>query len=57
MAVGASVSRAYYLYAHCQTGQFPAGEELDIVNTDFSPCVRRYKRWWDRAPPLTTATN
>jgi uncharacterized protein UPF0236 len=35
------VSRPYYLCSHCHTGQFPADVELDIVNTEFSPGVRR----------------
>lgn len=36
-----SVSRPYYLCPHCHTGQFPADVELDIVNTESSPGVRR----------------
>lgn len=41
-AVGeVAVSRPYYLCAHCHHGQFPADTELDIVNTEFSPGVRR----------------
>jgi hypothetical protein len=41
-AVGTvEVSRPYYLCAHCHAGQFPADEELDVVNTGFSPGVRR----------------
>lgn len=35
------VSRPYYLCPHCHKGQFPADEELDIVDTEFSPGVRR----------------
>ena len=35
------VTRPYYLCAHCHDGQFPADTELDIVNTVFSPGVRR----------------
>ncbi len=35
------VSRPYYLCRHCHAGQFPADQELDIVNTEFSPGVRR----------------
>jgi hypothetical protein len=35
------VSRPYYLCPHCHEGQFPADQELDIVNTEFSPGVRR----------------
>ena len=41
-AVGTvEVSRPYYLCPHCHEGQFPADQELDIVNTEFSPGVRR----------------
>jgi hypothetical protein len=35
------VSRPYYLCPSCHEGQFPTDEELDIVNTEFSPGVRR----------------
>ena len=37
----AQVSRPYYLCPHCHQGQFPADQELDIVDTEFSPGVRR----------------
>ena len=41
-AVGwAQMERAYYLCRDCHSGQFPADVQLDIVNTDFSPGVRR----------------
>jgi len=41
-AVGSvEVSRPWYLCPHCHEGQFPADEELDIENTEFSPVVRR----------------
>jgi hypothetical protein len=41
-AVGeVTISRPYYLCAHCHRGQFPADSELDIANTEFSPGVRR----------------
>jgi hypothetical protein len=41
-AVGTvSLSRPYYLCAHCHHGQFPADVELDIENTESSPGVRR----------------
>ena len=41
-AVGTvEVARPYYLCSHCHQGQFPADEELDVVNTEFSPGVRR----------------
>jgi hypothetical protein len=36
-----TISRPYYLCAHCHHGQFPADIELDIENTEFSPGVRR----------------
>lgn len=37
----AEVSRPYYWCPTCHAGQFPADRELDIVNTEFSPGVRR----------------
>jgi len=41
-AVGeAEIERAYYYCAHCQRGQSPRDRELDIVDTDYSPGVRR----------------
>ena len=41
-AVGeVTVSRPYYLCAHCHNGQFPADVELDIQGTESSPGVRR----------------
>jgi hypothetical protein len=41
-AVGSvEVSRPWYLCAHCHQGRFPADQELDIVETEFSPGVRR----------------
>jgi len=41
-AVGSvEVSRPYYLCRHCHQGQFPADKELDVVDTEFSPGVRR----------------
>lgn len=41
-AVGTvEVSRPYYLCGHCHEGQFPVDQELDIVDTEFSPGVRR----------------
>jgi hypothetical protein len=36
-----TISRPYYLCAHCHRGQFPADSELDIAHTEFSPGVRR----------------
>ena len=35
------ISRPYFLCSHCHQGQFPAGGELDIENTELSPGVRR----------------
>lgn len=35
------ITRPWYLCPHCHQGQFPADHALDIVNTDFSPGVRR----------------
>ena len=37
----AQVSRPYYRCAQCHQGQFPADVELDIVDTEVSPGVRR----------------
>lgn len=37
----ACVVRPYYLCSHCHQGQSPADDELDIVETGFSPGVRR----------------
>ena len=33
--------RSYYYCSHCQQGQSPRDRELDIVDTDYSPGVRR----------------
>jgi len=33
--------RPYYLCPHCHSGQFPVDVELDVLNTEFSPGVRR----------------
>lgn len=35
------ISVPYYLCSHCHAGQFPADKILDIVDTCFSPGVRR----------------
>jgi hypothetical protein len=35
------VSRPWYLCPRCHQGQFPADAELDVVDTEFSPGVRR----------------
>ena len=37
----ALVSRPYFLCPHCHQGQFPADSQFDIVETEFSPGVRR----------------
>lgn len=36
-----TITRPYYLCAHCHQGQFPTDAELDIENKDHSPGVRR----------------
>ena len=35
------MTRPYYLCPYCHEGQFPADQELDLVDTEFSPGVRR----------------
>ena len=35
------ITRPWYLCRHCHQGQFPADQQLDIENTEFSPGVRR----------------
>ena len=41
-ALGAvEITRPWYLCPHCHQGQFPADQQLDIENTEFSPGVRR----------------
>ncbi len=41
-ALGAvEITRPWYLCPHCHQGQFPADQEPDIENTEFSPGVRR----------------
>ena len=37
----AILSRPYFLCTNCHQGQFPTDADLDIVNTEFSPGVRR----------------
>jgi hypothetical protein len=52
-AVGeVKLSRPYYLCPHCHTGQFPADIELDIVNTELSPGVRRMQAMVGQAAPF-----
>lgn len=48
----ATVERPYYLCSHCRQGQFPADAELDIVNTQFSPGVRRMQALVGQAAPF-----
>jgi len=41
-ALGAvEITRPWYLCPHCHQGQFPAGQQLNIENTEFPPGVRR----------------
>lgn len=35
------INRPWYLCQRCHQGQFPADEQLDVKDTDFSPGVRR----------------
>jgi hypothetical protein len=52
-AVGrVEVSRPYYLCPQCHRGQFPADNELDIENTEFSPGVRRMLATVGQAAPF-----
>jgi len=52
-AVGeVQVSRPYYLCPHCHRGEFPADGELDILNTEFSPGVRRMQGLVGQAAPF-----
>ena len=52
-AVGeVTVSRPYYLCAHCHRGKFPADLELDIENTEFSPGVRRMQAMVGQEAPF-----
>jgi hypothetical protein len=48
----AQISRPYYLCSQCHQGQFPADVELDIVNTEVSPCVRRMSAVVGAAAPF-----
>jgi len=52
-AVGrVDVLRPYYLCPHCHNGQFPADVELDILDTEFSPGVRRRQAVVGQAAPF-----
>jgi len=52
-AVGeATVTRPYFLCPHCHQGQFPADQELDIENTEFSPGIRRMHALVGQAAPF-----
>jgi hypothetical protein len=46
------IMRPWYLCPHCHQGQFPADQELDIENTDFSPGVRRMQALVGQAAPF-----
>ena len=48
----ARVHRPYYLCARCHQGQFPADVELDIVDTESSPGVRRMHALVGQAAPF-----
>jgi hypothetical protein len=57
-AVGeVTISRPYYLCAHCHHGQFPADVELDIDHTEFSPGVRRMQALVGQDAPFDHGRN
>ena len=57
-AVGtAQMQRPYYLCPHCHQGQFPADAELDVVNTELSPGVRRMLAVAGAAAPFQQAVS
>ena len=57
-AVGtAQMQRPYYLCPHCHQGQFPADAELDVVNTELSPGVRRMLAVAGAAAPSSKAAS
>jgi hypothetical protein len=57
-AVGtAQMQRPYYLCPHCHQGQFPADAELDVVNTELSPGVRRMLAVAGAAAPFQQAAS
>lgn len=47
-----SITRPYYLCAHCHHGQFPADVELDVDGTEMSPGVRRMLAMVGSAAPF-----
>jgi hypothetical protein len=47
-----TITRPWYLYSHCHQGQFPADQQLDIENTEFSPDVRRVQALVGQHPPF-----
>ena len=47
-----SITRPYYLCAHCHHGQFPADVELDVDGTEVSPGVRRMLAMVGSAAPF-----
>ena len=46
------VSRPYYLWPHCHSGQFTADVELDIEKTEYSPGVRRMQALVGQGAPF-----
>lgn len=57
-AVGeVTVSRPYYLCAHCHRGQFPADAELDIQDRSSLPACVACKPWSARRLPSTTVVS
>jgi hypothetical protein len=48
----ALVSRPYFLCPQCHQGQFPADSQLDIVDTEFSPGVRRMQAMVGQQAPF-----
>src|SRR6202042_406946 len=44
--------RPWYLCPHCHSGQFPADEQLDVKETDFSPGVRRMQAMVGQQAPF-----
>ncbi len=46
------MKRPWYLCDHCQEGQFPADEALDVKDTELSPGVRRMQALVGQAAPF-----
>jgi hypothetical protein len=51
------LTRPWYPCPHCHQGQFPADEQLDVKNTDFSPGVRRMQAVVNASPPSIMAAS